>query len=108
MVGNGSSEVMNKSPDGKLKVIEALKDKPSYFENVVLDNLMTINLELGAALWVIKDRLRVVEELLQEKGIVTLDMIENYKATPEREQKMRTERNAFIEKIYGIIKKNSG
>ena len=99
---------MEKLPNGNFEMGWALSKKPSYFENLVVDNLMTISLALGAELWVVKDQLRVIQELLQEKGVITLDMIEHRSPTPEREQELSAQRNTFIEKIYGIIKDNPG
>ena len=99
---------MEKLQNATFEMGRALSKKPSYFESVVVDNLMAISLALGAELWVVKDQLRVIHELLQEKGVITLDMIEHRSPTPEREQELRAQRNAFIEKIYGIIKDNPG
>src|SRR5690349_21737281 len=56
---------------------------PTYFENPVIDNLLNITLELGAALWVVKDRLRVVEAILEKKGILLNDEIEQYRTPPD-------------------------
>lgn len=81
---------------------------PTYFENPVIDNLLNITLELGAALWVVKDRLRVVENILQTKGIVLNDEIEQYRTPPEQERDLRARRDAFIERIYKSIKENPG
>lgn len=81
---------------------------PTYFENPVIDNLINITLELGAALWVVKDRLRVVEDIMQSKGIVLNEEIEQYRTPPERERDLRARRDAFIERIYKSIKDNPG
>ena len=37
------------------------RGNPTYFENEVIDLLISITLELGAELWVVKDRLAHVE-----------------------------------------------
>ena len=86
----------------------AMADKPNYFASPAIDNLYTISMELGAALWVVKDRLRVIEELLERAGIVSEQMVEQYAPDPERRKEIIAQRNAFIEKIYGIIKDNPG
>lgn len=82
--------------------------KPNYFESPAIDNLFTIALELGAALWVVKDRLRVIEEFLDKQGMVTSEQVEMYQPTPEKKKELLEQRNAFIERIYGIIKDNPG
>jgi hypothetical protein len=82
--------------------------KPNYFESPAIDNLYTIALELGAAIWVVKDRLRVIEEMLDNAGVVTTEQVEMYRPTPEQQKELLALRNTFIEKIYGIIKDNPG
>jgi hypothetical protein len=84
------------------------RDNPVYFESPVIDNLFNISLELGAALWVVKDRLRVIEELLDQKGILTTEQIERYRTPPEREREVRAKRDQFIERIYKSIRDNPG
>lgn len=92
----------------QLKVEVDDRDNPVYFESPVIDNLFNITLELGAALWVVKDRLRVVEELLDQKGILTTEQIERYRTPPEREREVRAKRDQFIERIYKSIRDNPG
>lgn len=87
---------------------EERRGSPSYFDNVVIDNLMNITLELGAAVWVVKDRLRVVEELLEQRGVVTQEMIEMYRPDPSRERDLRARRDSFIDKIYKSVRENPG
>ena len=60
--------------DKKPNDLENLKDLPGfkrsnpiYFENEVIDHLISITLELGAELWVVKDRLAHFEEVLSER-----------------------------------------
>lgn len=87
---------------------EEQRGSPTYFDNVVIDNLMNITLELGAAIWVVKDRLRVVEELLEQRGVVTQEMIEVYRPDPSRERDLRARRDAFIDKVYKSVRENPG
>jgi hypothetical protein len=91
-----------------LKVEVQDREKPVYFESPVIDNLFNITLELGAALWVVKDRLRVVEELLDQKGVLRHQEVELYRTPPEREREIRAKRDQFIEKIYRSIRDNPG
>lgn len=90
------------------RAVHEIDIKPNYFESPVIDNLMTISLELGAAIWVVKDRLRVIEELLAQTGIITSQMIEQYQPAPDKRQEIIAARDAFIDKIYGILRDNPG
>jgi hypothetical protein len=91
-----------------LKVEVDDRENPVYFESVVIDNLFNISLELGAAIWVVKDRVRVLEELLEQKGVLTVEQMERYRTPPEREREVRAKRDSFIEKIYKTIRDNPG
>lgn len=84
------------------------RDNPTYFSSPVIDNLFNISLELGAAIWVVKDRLRVLEDLLSQKGVVREDEIERYRASADKERENRAKRDMFIEKIYKSIRDNPG
>ncbi len=68
-----------------------------------MDNIYHIAMELGAALWVVKDRQRVQEELLEKAGVLNRDLIESYVNDPAQFEDLSARRQAFIEKIYGIL-----
>ncbi len=60
-------------------------------------------LELDAATWVNRDRLRVIETLLSEKGVVTTEMIEQYVPGDEEREAVKAERDAFVKRLYGRV-----
>ncbi len=74
-----------------------------YYDNIAIDNLTTVCLELGAALWVTQERLRLMEKLLSENGKVTTEMIEQYVPTDEETAERKAARDAFIGRIYGAF-----
>jgi len=47
--------------------------EPAFFDNPAIDNLIAVTMELGAELWVQRERMRVIERLLAERGVVTAD-----------------------------------
>jgi hypothetical protein len=77
--------------------------EPAFFDNPAIDNLIAVTLELGAELWVQRERMRVVERLLAEKGIVTPELIEQYQPSEEEAARARAERDAFVNRIYGAF-----
>ena len=81
---------------------------PTYFPDPINDNLLDITLELGAALWVVKDRLRVLEDLLAENGVVTTEAMERHQTPPEREAEVKAQRDALINRISGCLNANPG
>lgn len=77
--------------------------EPAFFDNPAIDNLIAVTLELGAELWVQRERMRIVEKLLAEKGIVTPELIEQYQPSSEEAERARAERDAFVNRIYGAF-----
>ena len=78
---------------------------PVYFENPMIDALVSVTMELGAAQWVQQERLRIMEKLLTDKGVVTTDMIEKY--VPSEDERLATKKNrdAYIGRLYGAFSK---
>jgi hypothetical protein len=77
--------------------------EPAFFDNPAIDNLIAVTLELGAELWVQRERMRIVEKLLAEKGVVTPELIEQYQPGAEELARSRAERDAFVNRIFGAF-----
>ncbi len=78
---------------------------PVYFDNPMIDALVSVVMELGAAQWVQHERLRIMEKLLSEKGLVTTEMIEKYAPSDEERNAAKTARDEFIGRIYNAFSK---
>ena len=74
-----------------------------YFENVVIDNILDALLELSASVWAHRDRVSVLEKVLEDRGIDVTEAIEAH--TPEADELKRRgeERDAFVQRIYGAF-----
>jgi hypothetical protein len=77
--------------------------EPAFFDNPAIDNLIAVTLELGAELWVQRERMRVVEALLAEKGVVTQELIEQYMPSAEMQARSKSERDAFVQRVFGAF-----
>jgi hypothetical protein len=77
--------------------------QPAFFEDPTIDHLVAATLELGAELWVQRERLRAVEALLARHGVVTAEMIEQWQPSEEEQRRAQAERDAFIERVYGLF-----
>ena len=75
--------------------------EPAFFDNPAIDNLIAVTLELGAELWVQRERMRVIEVLLAQKGVVTPELIEQYSPGDAELERSRAERDAFVKRVYG-------
>ena len=79
------------------------RGNPTYFENEVIDHLISITLELGAELWVVKDRLAHVEEILSEENEISLSSLRTGKPSDLLQEQLDKERKEIIKRIYGRL-----
>jgi hypothetical protein len=68
-----------------------------------LDDLGRTVLKLAQELWVVRDRQRVLEQVLAEKGIDVADIVENYTPSGEFAEKLKAERKAFINGVFAEL-----
>jgi hypothetical protein len=79
------------------------RGNPVYFENEVIDHLLGIVLELGAELWVVRDRQAFTEELLREKGIDLGERLQHGRPSEALQAALKAEREAMIKRVYGRL-----
>ncbi len=79
-------------------------DSVVFYDNPVVDNLMTTVIALGSEVWTTKRRVKILESVLAQQG-VSKDLVEAYVPTAEEEKQWREERDQFIEKTYGALKR---
>jgi hypothetical protein len=95
-VGSRRDQVVAAEPQGSA-------DRYHAIDNPIQDALFRLVLSLGAEVWVMKDRLRLLEEALSERGIEVSALIEELSAKPERLGAVRRERDAFLGRFLGEI-----
>ncbi len=78
-------------------------NNPVYFDNEVVDHLIGIVLELGAEIWVLRDRQVHLEELLADKGVDLRAALEKGRPAAATEVLLKIEREAMIKRIYGRL-----
>jgi hypothetical protein len=102
---NGASAPAVAGPD--LEALRALpgfeRGNPAYFENEVIDHLLGIVLELGAELWVVRDRQAFTEELLREHGIDLTERLQAGRPSDALQASLKAEREAMIKRVYGRL-----
>jgi hypothetical protein len=72
----------------------------SYFDDVVIDNILDALLELAAAVWTYHDRVNVLEAVLAEKGIEVSAAIEAHVPSAEETARRAAERAQFVERVF--------
>jgi hypothetical protein len=60
-------------------------------------------LSLGNEVYVLRDRQRVIEKLLEAKGTISRADIEAYKPAPEEEEEIRKDNDAFMARLFRVF-----
>lgn len=81
----------------------AVTKKGHQFEYPAMDALLAIVLSLGNEVYVMRDRLRIVEKMLEAKGTISRADIEAYQPTPEEEEEIRQDNAAFISRLFRVF-----
>lgn len=74
-----------------------------YFENVVIDNILDALLELSATVYAHRDRMAVLEKVLEEKGISVSDAIETHVPSEAELAARAEERSVMVERVFGAF-----
>ncbi len=77
-------------------------DKVRFFEDPMIDNIVSAILALGTETWSNRRRTLVLERLLEEKG-VTQEMIEGYMPTEADVAEWQAERDRLVTMIMGPL-----
>lgn len=72
----------------------------TYFDDVMIDNILEALLELSAELWTVRDRQIVLEKVLAQKGMDVSDMIEQHLPTDEELAERKALRDEVAERIF--------
>ncbi|MBL8629286.1 MAG: hypothetical protein JNM81_06640 [Rhodospirillaceae bacterium] len=75
--------------------------KQPYMGDAMLDTLIRMNTELMSELWILRDRVTILEHMLQEKGVVDRKAIDDFVPTGELAKELLRERDALVKKVVG-------
>ncbi|MFK7830449.1 MAG: hypothetical protein AB8B57_11795 [Congregibacter sp.] len=73
-----------------------------YLNAADVDQLARQNVQLITELWIVKDRLAVLENLLAEKGVLTGDEVDAATPNEQLEATLDAERESYIKRILGL------
>jgi hypothetical protein len=77
--------------------------KKHQFEDPAMDILLAIVVSLGNEVYVLRDRLRIIEKMLEAKGTISRADVEAYKPTPEEEEEIRKDNDAFMARLFRVF-----
>jgi hypothetical protein len=82
-------------------------DSAVFLGDPHIDNLITIVIALGAEIWESKQRMLIIERLLETKGRVTEEMIEQYVATDEEIDAWEAMKASMTERVYSVLARDT-
>jgi hypothetical protein len=71
----------------------------TFFRDPAIDRFLGVVMELAGELYVMRDRLRTLETLLQQRGTLSVADFDTYRPSPEEHSRRLAERDAFIQRI---------
>jgi hypothetical protein len=77
--------------------------KKHQFEDPAMDILLGIVVSLGNEVYVLRDRLRIIEKTLEAEGTISRADVEAYKPTPEEEEEIRNDNDAFMARLFRVF-----
>ena len=87
--------------------IPADTDAAIFMDNPHIDNLMTVVIALGAEIWADRQRMKVVERLLESEGKATPAMIEAYVPSAEEKKAWEAERVEMVDRVYSVLTRDT-
>lgn len=79
----------------------------TYMSDPHISNLKNIAYALATELWAERERVRVIESLMSKGVQVTPEAIEKYMPTAEETAQWRDDREAMIERVFGVLAQNT-
>ncbi|MEO0574836.1 MAG: hypothetical protein AAF004_05185 [Pseudomonadota bacterium] len=73
----------------------------TYFSSEEVDALARFNTELLSELWILRDRVLVLEHLLGESGVIDPDAIDHYEPSEALSQKLLEDRDGLVARVVG-------
>jgi hypothetical protein len=82
--------------------------RQSQFDDPAIDTLLGIVLSLGAEVYALRDRMRIIEKMLETKGMISRADVEAYNPTPAEEEENGKEREAFMARLFRTLEATDG
>jgi hypothetical protein len=78
---------------------------PYFFDDPAIDKTLKVVMALAREVYILQDRLAIIEKKLEETGTLTRADIDYYQPTPEEQEAMRKRRDLFLNKVLDPILK---
>ena len=90
------------TPEGGTPLAE---EDPIYLQDPVVDAAIRMLVEVSAQLWVECERRWVTEQLLEQRGVLSREEIEQFKPNAEGLAAIRAERSRYLESVFKELRR---
>ena len=80
-------------------------EHPVYLQDPVLDATVRMLVELSAQVWIERERRLTLEALLETRGLVTREAIEQFTPDEGQRARVKAERDRFIEDVFKELRR---
>ena len=95
---------MQTTPEAPVKRDRApLQPEQEFFADPAIDRLLGMVMTLSAEVWVLSDRMRSIEHLLDSKGVVSRADLDAFQPDETAAQEIAEERNAFVKALMDHV-----
>lgn len=82
-------------------------DEAVFLGNPHIDNLMTVSIALGSEIWEIRQRMNVMETLMETKGSISNQMIEEYVPSDQQAELWAMQRQEMVDRVYSVLSRDT-
>ncbi len=75
--------------------------KQPYTGDEMMDNVIRMNTELMSELWILRDRVTLLEHVLQQQGVINRKTLDDMVPNGDLAKELNRERDALVEKVVG-------
>lgn len=72
------------------------RPEQTFFADPAIDRIMGVVMALAGEVYVLRDRMRVLEARLNEQGVLAPGALDSFAPTPEQAQAAQADRDAFV------------
>jgi hypothetical protein len=80
-----------------------LQPEQTFFNDPATDRLLGMIMTLSAEVWVLSDRMRSIEHLLDTRGVLTRTDLDAYQPDAESAQAIASDRQAFVKALMDHV-----
>jgi len=78
-----------------------------FFESQGVDELVSICMGLAQELWVYKEKQAIIEDLLNQKKMISDNVLEKHSFSDEKRLSLDNERQEFIDRIFFTLREEA-